>query len=81
MKIGRKTLNVIAIAALSVGTVFAQDTSSKPSNQAAVPQTQGEHANSHSSGKKVGKHVHGHHHRKTTKQTASTPTQDTTTKN
>ena len=82
MKIGRKTLILAAIAVLSVGAVFAQNTVSKPvkpSNQPMASKMAEDQPASQSSKKKVGKHVHGHHHKRNKKHSSTTPTQDTTT--
>jgi hypothetical protein len=84
MKIGRKMLTLAALAALSVGGVFAQGTVSKPTKASNHPMaskmTEEQPTASQSGQKKVGKHVHGHHHKKNKKHTSNTPTQDTTTK-
>jgi UDP-2,3-diacylglucosamine pyrophosphatase LpxH len=83
MKIGRKMLTLAAIAVLSVGAVFAQNTVSKPakpSNQSMASKMAEDQTASQSGKKKVDKHVHGHHHKKNKKHTSNTPTQDTTTK-
>ena len=84
MKIGQKTLTLIAMAALSVGMALAQGTVSKPANpsgQSTVSKAVDDQSNSQSgSHKKVDKHVHKHHHKKANKQPSSTPTQDTTKK-
>jgi hypothetical protein len=78
MKIGRKMLTLAAMAALGVGGVFAQGT---VSNQPMASKMAEEQPTPSQSGqKKVGKHVHGHHHKKNKKHTSNTPTQDTTTK-
>ena len=82
MKIGPKMLTLAAMAALSVGKIFAQGTVSKPpnaSNQPMASKMAEEQPTSQPGHKKVDKHVHGHHH-KNKKHTSNTSTQDTTTK-
>jgi hypothetical protein len=82
MKFGQKTLTLTAMAALSVGALFAQGTVPKatnPSNQPMVSKMAEDKTESQSNKKKVDKHVHKHHHKKANKQPSSTPTQGTTT--
>jgi Spy/CpxP family protein refolding chaperone len=82
MKIGRNMLTLTAMAALSVGTVFAQGTVSKPakaSNPPMASKMAEDQPTPQSGQKKMDKHVHGHHH-KNKKHTSNTSTQDTTTK-
>ena len=83
MNIGRKVLTLTAIAALSVGAVFAQGTVSQPakaSNQPLASKMAEDQPTPQSGQKKMDKHVHGHHHKKNKKHTSNTTTQDTTTK-
>jgi Spy/CpxP family protein refolding chaperone len=83
MKIGRKMLTLAAMAALSVGAVFAQGTAPKPakaSNQPMASKMAEDHqtTSSQPSKKKAGKH--GHHHNNNKKHASNTPTPDATTK-
>ena len=83
MKIGRKMLTLAAMAALSVGAVFAQGTAPKPataSNQPMASKMAEDHqtTSSQPSKKKAGKH--GHHHSNNKKHASNTPTPDATTK-
>ena len=83
MKIGPKMLTLAAMAALSVGTVFAQGSAPKPAKASNQPMAskmaEDQHTTSSQPSKnKAGKH--GHHHNKSKKHASSTPTQDTTTK-
>ena len=83
MKIGRKVLALTAMAALSVGALFAQNTVSKPAtapNQPLASKMAEDQPTPQSGQKKMDKHVHGHHHKKNKKHTSNTTTQDTTTK-
>jgi hypothetical protein len=76
MKIGRTMLTFATLAALSVGGTFAQSTVSKPmASKMAEEQT----TPPQSGQKKVGNHVHGHHH-KNKKHTSKTSAQESTTK-
>ena len=82
MKIGRKVLTLTAIAALSVGALFAQNTVSKPAtapNQPLASKMAEDQPTPQSGQKKMDKHVHGHHHKKNKNHTSKTTTQDTTT--
>ena len=83
MNIRRKVLTLTAIAALSVGAVFAQGTVSKSvkaSNQPLASKMAEDQPTPQSGQKKMDKHVQGHHHKKNKKHTSNTTTQDTTTK-
>ena len=82
MKIGRKVLTLTAMAALSVGALFAQGTVSTPartSNQPLASKMAEDQPTPQSGQKKMDKHVHGHHHKKNKNHTSKTTTQDTTT--
>ena len=82
MKIGRKVLTLTAMAALSVGALFAQNTVSKPAtapNQPLASKMAEDQPTPQSGQNKMDKHVHGHHHKKNKNHTSKTTTQDTTT--
>ena len=83
MNIGQKMLTFTAMAALSVGSLLAQGTVSRParpSNQAMTSNMTQEQPTSPSSKKLVDKNVHTHHHKKAQKGSSGTPIQSTATK-